>query len=57
MGIYDLKLHETTSVTIMGDSWAVTRVPSGWIYQNNEGRISSPFGFFVPFDNIFQEIK
>ena len=51
--IYDLKLHETVTVKIKNDNWSVTRVPSGWIYQNDSPRITIPVGFFVSFDNTF----
>lgn len=55
--IYDLKLHETLMVEIKHKTWGVTRVPGGWIYQNESPRITIPVGYFVPFDNTFQENK
>lgn len=48
--IYELGLHETTLAIIIGVTWSITRVASGWIYQND---IIS-LGIFVPFDNKFQ---
>ena len=52
--IYDLELHETTSVP--GDQYlTITRVPGGWIYlwcwQDDDGTESC----VVPFDNEFME--
>ena len=55
--IYSLNLHESTQVEIMGGKWSVTRVASGWIYQNDSPRITIPVGFFVPFDNTFQRVN
>ena len=55
--IYELDLHETISVEIMRGPWTVTRVPSGWIYQNDSPSITIPVGFFVPFDNRFQWVE
>ena len=53
MDIHDLKLHEATIIKQSGEGyqteWKVTRVPSGWIYQENNERITNPSTLFVPF--------
>lgn len=51
--IYELDLHETVDVKIMSGIWTITRVPSGWIYQNGSPSTTIPVRFFVPFDNRF----
>lgn len=52
--IYELDLHETTSIEMAGNKWLITRVASGWIYQIDNPRMTIPVVFFVPFDNKFQ---
>ena len=47
--IYELALHET--IKIHAGYW-VTRVPGGWLYEN-EGEGITPT--FVPFNNEFQK--
>ena len=34
--------------------WQVTRVASGWIYQDTNPKTTVVSQFFVPFDNSFQ---
>jgi len=57
--IYDLDLHETIIVPDNGDNyeteWRVTRVASGWIYQDNNPRLTVSIAFFIPFDNKFEK--
>lgn len=52
-----MALHEVIIVETEGDnrkqSWTVTRVASGWIYENDETWDDHRMGYFVPFDNKF----
>ena len=52
--IYGLKLHETVTIKITHNKWTVTRVASGWLYQNDSPSILTPVGYFVPYSNEFQ---
>jgi len=47
--IYTLKLHEHVGVGL-NCSYMVTRVPGGWIYQDNTAAV------FVPFSDEFMEV-
>ncbi len=57
--IYELLQNESTVIETFGfdypTKWKVTRVPSGWIYEefNTNLRIT-PMCVFVPFNNEFQ---
>lgn len=57
--IYDLDLHESMLVYDNGadyqTEWRVTRVASGWIYQDNNPRLTVSIAFFIPFDNKFDK--
>jgi hypothetical protein len=57
--IYELDLHEQTTIKTTGNGWnesfVVTRVASGWLYQNDNPRRTVPESFFVPFDNSFMK--
>jgi len=58
--IYDLELHESIIVKVetIGPSekyaplypyiWQVTRVATGWIYQNASSNITQHEGYFIP---------
>ncbi len=59
--IYNLDLHESMIIkvnTINGKGypykWQVTRVASGWLYQDSNPKTTVVSQFFVPFDNSFQ---
>ena len=59
--IYDLNIHESITIKVnpidnRGDDydWQVTRVASGWLYQDADPRQQARGSFFVPFDNSFQ---
>lgn len=56
--IYDLELHESITVKVFGSGnhieWHVTRVASGWFYQDQNPVRTTVSEFFVPFDNKFQ---
>lgn len=59
--IYELDLHESVMVKVnITDGrgypceWQVTRVASGWLYQDSNPRRTTVSEFFVPFDNSFQ---
>ncbi len=67
MTIQDLKLHESAlfKVSVVGDLiidkmvafpmvWQITRVESGYIYQETSG--TNPQGFFVPLTNGLKSI-
>lgn len=49
--IYDLKLHETLSIS----GFEITRVPGGWIYIKHYVSNAPNLICFVPFDNDLQE--
>lgn len=50
--IYDLKLHESTSLPC---GTYIMRVPGGWIYNVWDSATDTPrSGTFVPYDNEFQ---
>ena len=57
--IYELDLHEQTTIKTTGNGrkepFVVTRVASGWLYQNDNPRRIVPESFFVPFDNSFMK--
>lgn len=48
--IYDLSLHESTTIEKEGFTYYITRVASGWLYRH----MSTNVIIFVPFDNKFQ---
>ena len=59
--IYELDLHESMVIRInpidnkgYDYDWQVTRVASGWVYQDPDPRNLESTSFFVPFDNSFQ---
>ncbi len=60
--IYDLKLHETCSITatsvdgVATNYYSVIRVASGWIYHIWDSKSQDYIrDIFVPFDNEFQK--
>ena len=55
MEIYNLKLHETT--TIFGETTTirVTRVPGGWIYEIPRGNTNRVSSQFVPYNGEFEK--
>ena len=59
--IYGLDIHESITVKVkpidkkgFPYEWQVTRVASGWIYQDTNPKTTVVSQFFVPFDNSFQ---
>ena len=59
--IYNLDLHESMTVIVrpidkkgFPYECQVTRVASGWIYQDSNPKTTIVSQFFVPFDNSFQ---
>lgn len=56
--IYEIKLHESTLVKIKGTGYPyeymITRVPSGWIYEDMNPNITTRHEFFVPYSNKFE---
>ena len=53
--IHDLKLHERMIIEISDDNlpnmtWWVTRVQSGWIYQDARPHIPVPNDIFVSYN-------
>lgn len=50
-GVYDLKLHEACYIKSDDnhpDMWRATRVPGGWIYKNDNPRLSVSECVFIP---------
>lgn len=52
--IYDLELHESMEVKTGPVNWEVTRVASGWLYQDNNPNRTTVSEFFVPYSNRFK---
>lgn len=45
--VYELKLHESVTISNKNRIYTVTRVPGGWLYESNNGIA------FVPYTDKF----